>query len=56
MHMFFTSNKSILANTIVYLVLDTVFVAARFVLRWKTKSFGIDDWFCIPALVSYRFD
>lgn len=52
----FVSKSSVLLSGILFLVLDPIFVFARFWLRWRTKSWGLDDWFCIPALVCSRFE
>lgn len=49
--MSFISQSSVLAHGIIFLILNPIFVAGRFWMRWKTKTWGLDDWLCIPALV-----
>ena len=48
------NETTIYATSIVFLVLDPLFIIFRFYFRWRTKSIGIDDWLCIPAMVCCR--
>ena len=52
----FFNERSVLTHGVVFIILDPIFVLARFALRWRTKSWGVDDWFCIPALVGIFVD
>jgi hypothetical protein len=38
---------------IILMIVATGFSVARFYLRWKSRTFGGDDWAMVPALVSY---
>ena len=49
--MTYINKGSVLAVGIVFIVLGISAVIARFHVRRKI-GFGIDDWLCIPALVS----
>ncbi|RJE21535.1 hypothetical protein PHISCL_06139 [Aspergillus sclerotialis] len=49
--MTFFNETTIYASSIVFLILDPLFIIARFYFRWRTKSIGIDDWLCIPAMI-----
>ena len=54
--MTFVNERSVLAVGVVFIVLGIVAVAARFFVRRKKKNeLGIDDWLCLPALVSMPF-
>jgi hypothetical protein len=37
---------------IVLMIIATGFTVARFFQRWKSHTFGWDDWAMIPAVVS----
>lgn len=51
--MAYVNEGSVLAIAILFIVLGTVAVAARFSVRTKRDAaLGIDDWLCLPALVS----
>lgn len=52
--MTYVSEGSVLAIGILFIVLDTVAVAARFSVRKKRDTpLDTDDWLCLPALVSH---
>ncbi|KAF1969119.1 hypothetical protein BU23DRAFT_601786 [Bimuria novae-zelandiae CBS 107.79] len=38
---------------IVLLIIAATTTIARFILRWKSRTFGMDDWAMIPALAGY---
>ena len=51
--MTYVSEGSVLAIGILFIVLGTTAFIARFSARAKGKiALGIDDWLCLPALVS----
>lgn len=51
--MSYVNEKSVLAIGILFPVLGLVAVALRFAVRYQRKvSFGVDDWLCLPAVVS----
>ena len=51
--MSYVNEDSVLAIGIVFIILGTIAVAARFCVRAKgTTALGIDDWLSLPALVS----
>ena len=51
--MTYVNKDSVLAVGILFMILPIIAVLARFYVRRKMKSnLGIDDWLCIPALVS----
>ena len=51
--MTYVSEGSVLAIGILFIALGTIAVAARFSVRTKRNAaLGIDDWLCLPALVS----
>jgi hypothetical protein len=37
---------------LVLMIIATSFTVARFYLRWKSHTFGWDDWAMVPAVVS----
>jgi hypothetical protein len=37
---------------IVLMIVATSFTVSRFFLRWKSHTFGWDDWAMVPAVVS----
>lgn len=50
--MSYINGGSVIAIGIVFPILGAVAVAARFHLRRNSKMpLGLDDWFCLPALV-----
>lgn len=47
------NETSALAIGILFIVLGILAVSARFGIRWsREQNIGIDDWLCLPALVS----
>ncbi|KAF2463677.1 uncharacterized protein BDR25DRAFT_297833 [Lindgomyces ingoldianus] len=38
---------------IVFLIVASLTAVLRLVFRWKSKTFGLDDWAMVPALVCY---
>lgn len=51
--MTYVSESSVLAIGILFIVLGTIAVVARFWVSTKRDAaLGIDDWLCLPALVS----
>lgn len=40
---------------VVLMLIATFLTVARFYVRWKTHTFGWDDWAMIPALVSRAY-
>ena len=54
--MTYVNGGSVLAVAILFIVLSIAAVIARFSVRRQKSGLGIDDWLCLPALVSsYRF-
>lgn len=49
--MTYINKRSVLAVGILFIILGIVAVFARFHVRRKI-GLGLDDWLCIPALVS----
>ena len=49
--MTYVNKRSVIAVAILLIVLDVLAVLARFHVRRKI-GLGLDDWLCIPALVS----
>jgi hypothetical protein len=45
-------NSVIIALT--FLILSYLLVGCRFVSRYKVRIVGLDDWFILPALVSFE--
>lgn len=43
---------SVLAIGILFIILGVFAVTARFWIRLRKMGLGIDDWLCLPALVS----
>ena len=53
--MTYVNEQSVLAVGIIFTILSVAVVCTRFYVRRQKKSgLGIDDWLCIPALVSFR--
>jgi hypothetical protein len=52
----YVNPHSIIAIGILFPILGALAVGTRFYLRRSKKlHFGLDDWLCIPALVSTNF-
>lgn len=49
----FVIESSVLAHGVIFLILNPISVLGRSWMRRKTNSWGLDDWFCIPALVGF---
>lgn len=52
--MTYVNESSVLAVGILFLLLGTSAVVARFFLRLRTLCLGMDDWFCLLAWVSWN--
>ncbi len=52
--MTYVNGGSVIAIAILFIVLGILAVIARFNIRRKKSGLGIDDWLCLPALVSSR--
>ena len=50
--MTYVNGGSVLAVAILFIVLGIAAVTARFSVRRHKSGLGIDDWLCLPALVS----
>lgn len=50
--MTYVNGGSVLAVAILFIVLGVAAVTARFCVRRQKSGLGIDDWLCLPALVS----
>lgn len=50
--MTYVNGGSVLAVAILFIVLGIAAVVARFIVRRQKSGLGIDDWLCLPALVS----
>ena len=50
--MTYVNKESILAVAILFIILSIASVAVRLHIRRKKSGLGIDDWLCLPALVS----
>ena len=50
--MTYVNGGSVLAVAVLFIVLGIAAVIARFSVRRKKSGLGIDDWLCLPALVS----
>ena len=50
--MTYVNGGSVLAVAILFIVLGIAAVIARFSVRRQKSGLGIDDWLCLPALVS----
>ena len=52
--MAYVNARSLRAIAVLLPILGVLAVASRFACRYRLKSgFGIDDWLCIPTLVSF---
>ncbi|KAF2237620.1 hypothetical protein EV356DRAFT_510581 [Viridothelium virens] len=49
---FYVNPASVLAVGILFIILSISAVGARFAIRYKKTGFGIDDYLCLPAMVS----
>ena len=52
--MTYVNGGSVLAIAILFIVLSITAVIARFNVRRQKSGLGIDDWLCLPALVSFQ--
>lgn len=50
--MTYVNGGSVLAVAILFIALGIAAVIARFGVRRKKSGLGIDDWLCLPALVT----
>ena len=50
--MTYVNGGSVLAVAVLFIVLGIAAVTARFSVRRQKSGLGIDDWLCLPALVS----
>ena len=50
--MTYVNGGSVLAIAVLFIVLGITAVVARFSIRKQKSGLGIDDWLCLPALVS----
>lgn len=53
--MTYVNGGSVLAVAILFIVLGITAVIARFNVRRQKSGLGIDDWLCLPALVSFQW-
>lgn len=54
--MSYINGKSVIAIGVLFPLLGTVAVTARFYVKRNRKiSLGVDDWLCLPALVGDNF-
>lgn len=49
--MTYVNERSVPAIGILFIILGSLVVLARFFVRGKKAGFWLDDWLCIPALV-----
>ncbi|KAH8424142.1 uncharacterized protein LDX57_001896 [Aspergillus melleus] len=49
--MTYVNEGSVMAVGILFAILGTSAVVARFIIRFKTSSLAWDDWFCLLAWV-----
>lgn len=50
--MTYVNGGSVLAIGILFIILGVLAVTARFRIRFRKAGLGLDDWLCLPALVS----
>lgn len=52
--MTYVNGSSVLAVAILFILLSITAVIARFNVRRQKSGLGIDDWLCLPALVTFQ--